>query len=398
MGLPEPISDNELPKVLEQTEASNVHMNQVEEELRYAKENLRTTIEELETSNEELQATNEELVASNEELQSTNEELHSVNEELYTVNAEHQRKICELAEVNQDLHHLLENTDVATIFLDSDLRIRKFTAHVRKIFDFLDQDIGRPISSFAHRMRLEGMLGHIQDVHSSGCPFESEVYTVDGACYLLKILPYRIEDRIEGVVVVMVDLAPLEDLRGRLRWLSAIVESTDDAIIGENLDGYITSWNVGAENLYGYKAEEAIGKHISFLVPEDRRDEIRDYLLQIQQGLTVRTLQTVRLHRDGREIQISLTVSAVRDAMNKVIGVSKIAHDVTERVNVENALRDQAKQRDMFLAMLSHELRNPLSAVLTASHLLSDENAPAEANPRAVAIIPTPSYHDRIAP
>ena len=185
----------------------------------------------------------------------------------------------------------------------------------------------------------------------------------------------------------MVDLAPLEDLRGRLRWMSAIVESTDDAIIGENLDGYITSWNQGAENLYGYKAEEAIGKHVTFLVPEARRDEVTDYLMQVQQGLTVRTLETVRLHRDGSEIQISLTVSAVRDAMNKVIGISKIAHDVTERVKVENALRDQAKQRDLFLAMLSHELRNPLSAVLTASHLLSEDRVPAVARPRAIATI-----------
>ena len=387
VGLPTPIQNAEFEKLPDQAEASNTHLMHVEEELRYTKENLQATIEELETSNEELQATNEELVASNEELQSTNEELHSVNEELYTVNAEHQCKISELAEVNQDMHHLLENTDVATIFLDSELKIRKFTSRVRKLFDFLDQDIGRPISSFAHRIRLDCMLDRIQQVHATGERFESEVQTLDGACYLLRILPYRTDDRVEGIVIVMVDLAPLEDLRGRLRWMSAIVESTDDAIIGEDLDGYVTSWNLGAENLYGYKAEEVIGKHASFLVPEGRRGEAREYLLKAQQGITVRTLETVRLHRDGREIQISLTVSAVRDAANKVIGISKIAHDVTERVKVESALRDQAKQRDMFLAMLSHELRNPLSAVLTASHLLTDQRAPTASNPRSIATI-----------
>ncbi len=267
------------------------------------------------------------------------------------------------------------------------MRIRKFTTHVRKIFDLLDQDIGRPISSFAHRIRLDGILARIEQVRATGEPFESEVHSLEGACYLLRILPYRMEERIEGVVVVMVDLAPLEDLRGRLRWMSAIVESTDDAIIGENLDGYITSWNQGAENLYGYTAQEAIGQHVSLLVPEERRDEISTYLMQVQQGLTVRTLETVRLHRDGSEIQISLTVSAVRDAMNKVIGVSKIAHDVTERVKVEKALRDQAKQRDFFLAMLSHELRNPLSAVLTASHLLSDQRTLPETKTNAIATI-----------
>ncbi len=387
VGSPTTVAGVEFEPAPDQNAVSDAHMLQVEEELRFARENLQATIEELETSNEELQATNEELVASNEELQSTNEELHSVNEELYSVNAEHQRKISELAEVNQDMHHLLENTDVATIFLDSELRIRKFTTRVRRIFDLLDQDIGRPISSFAHRIRLDGMLARIEEVRATGELFESEVHSIEGACYLLRILPYRMEDRIEGVVVVMVDLAPLEDLRGRLRWMSAIVESTDDAIIGENLEGYITSWNQGAENLYGYTAQEAIGQHVSFLVPEARRDEVRSYLMQVQQGLTVRTLETVRLHRDGSEIQISLTVSAVRDAMNRVIGVSKIAHDVTERVKVENALRDQAKQRDLFLAMLSHELRNPLSAVLTASRLLSDQRALTETKTNAIATI-----------
>ncbi len=368
-------------------EITSTQITQLEDELRYAKENLQATIEELETSNEELQATNEELVASNEELQSTNEELHSVNEELYSVNAEHQRKISELAEVNHDMHHLLENTDVATIFLDGDLKIRKFTSHVRKIFDLIDQDIGRPISSFAHRIQLDNMLDRIKEVRERGDYFESEVYTVDGVCYLLRILPHRVREEIDGIVIVMVDLSPLEDLRGRLRWMSSIVASTDDAIIGEDLQGYITSWNRGAVNLYGYSAEEAIGKHVSFLIPNYRQEEVAEYLAHIQRGESVRTLQTIRLHRDGRAIHVSLTISAVRDALGRVIGISKIARDVTERVEVESKLRDQAKQRDMFLAMLSHELRNPLSAVLTASHLLTDHRTEEDGRTNAIATI-----------
>jgi two-component system, chemotaxis family, CheB/CheR fusion protein len=387
VGQPTNIASEEFDSLPSDSEVSNTHMLQVEDELRYTKENLQATIEELETSNEELQATNEELVASNEELQSTNEELHSVNEELYTVNAEHQRKIAELAEVNQDMVHLLENTDLATLFLDSDLRIRKFTSRIRKIFDLLDQDVGRPISSFAHRIRLNGMLERIQEVRRSGDSFETEVHTTEEACYLLRILPYRIRGNIEGIVIVLVDLAPLEDLRGRLRWMSSIVESTSDAIIGEDLNGYITSWNDGAEHLYGYSAEEAIGKHVSILVPKSRMGEVSDYLDQIERGLNVRTIETARLHRDGHEIQISLTVSAVRNAMNQVIGVSKIAHDVTERVQVENALRDQAKQRDLFLAMLSHELRNPLNAVTTAGHFLADDRIATAERAKAVATI-----------
>lgn len=363
------------------------HVRQIEEELRFTKENLQATIEELETSNEELQATNEELVASNEELQSTNEELHSVNEELYSVNAEHQRKIGELAEVNQDLFHLLENTDVATIFIDNELRIRKFTSRVRKIFDLIDQDIGRPITSFSHRILCNNLLERIKAVQADGEIFESEVHTTDGACYLLRILPHRVMQAMDGIVIVLVDLTPLEDLRGRLRWMSAIVASTDDAIIGEDLNGVITSWNLGAERLYGYKAEEAIGRHVSFLIPSSRQSEAADYLAHIQRGESVRTLETIRMHRDGRQVHVSLTISAVRDALENVIGISKIARDVSDRVAVESKLRDQAKQRDMFLAMLSHELRNPLSAVLTASHLLTNPRAGESIQTRAVATI-----------
>jgi two-component system, chemotaxis family, CheB/CheR fusion protein len=387
VGVLTPTVDVKFEKMPDQTEVSSAHLLQVEEELRYTKENLQATIEELETSNEELQATNEELVASNEELQSTNEELHSVNEELYTVNAEHQRKIGELAEVNQDMHHLLENTDVATVFLDSELKIRKFTSRVRKIFDFLDQDVGRSLFSFAHRIRLDDFLERLQQVRETGKLFESEVYTVEGACYLLRILPYRAGSRIEGIVIVMVDLSPIEDLRGRLRWMSSIVESTNDAIIGEDLNGFITSWNLGAENLYGYNSDEAIGKHVSILVPKSQIEEVHEYLSKVKQGLTVRALQTIRLHQDGHEMHVSLTVSAVRDSMDNIIGLSKIAHDVTERVEIEHTLRNQAKQRDLFLAMLSHELRNPLSAVLSASNLLTDQRSASASRTRAVTTI-----------
>src|SRR5213076_775381 len=123
-------------------QASRDRMDSLESELGYMRETLQATIEELETSNEEMQATNEELVASNEELQSTNEELHSVNEELYTVNAEYQQKIMELKELNTDMAHLLESTDVGTVFLDRELRIRRFTSRIAGVFRFQPFDIG----------------------------------------------------------------------------------------------------------------------------------------------------------------------------------------------------------------------------------------------------------------
>ncbi|OAI51577.1 hypothetical protein AYO47_06980 [Planctomyces sp. SCGC AG-212-M04] len=164
----------------EQTNASTDQLEALESELRYARENLQATVEELETSNEELQATNEELVASNEELQSSNEELQSVNEELYTVNVEHQRKIHELTVLTDDMDNLLSSTRVHTIFLDRELRIRKFTPNVAQIFNFVAADIGRPFDNFSHRLRRDRLAEEVQGVLQSGQPFEVDVEDLSG--------------------------------------------------------------------------------------------------------------------------------------------------------------------------------------------------------------------------
>lgn len=364
-------------------DASRAQIVQLETDLRSSRENLQATIEELETSNEELQATNEELIASNEELQSTNEELHSLNEELHTVNAEHQRKIEELAEVNRDMHHLLENTDVATVFLDADLRIRRFTSRVRDIFELIDQDVGRPILNFSSKLRFTSLDEHLRGVLATGKVFECETTASDGRCYLMRLLPYRVRDEVHGVVMLWVDVSSMEALRGRLRWLSAIVDSTDDAIIGQNLEGTITSWNSGAERLYGYTTAEAIGQPVSILIPPKLQHEIDLYLAKLQNGERLHAVDTVRLHRSGRDMQVSLTVSPVFGADGQMIGISKIARDISQRVEMERTIRREIRQREQFLAMLSHELRNPLNATSSAASLLADPRSSDET--RAVA-------------
>jgi two-component system CheB/CheR fusion protein len=191
-------------------------LQSVEGELRITKENLQATIEEMETSNEELQATNEELIASNEELQSTNEELHSVNEELYTVNAEYQAKIAELTEMTADMNHLLEATEVHTIFLDRNLRIRKFTPRIAQTFNLLPQDVGRRLDAFAHNLNDQGLLDDLQKVETSGDAVEREVQDRSGHSYFLRILPYRVGGGIEGVVVTLVDISALKQAQREL--------------------------------------------------------------------------------------------------------------------------------------------------------------------------------------
>lgn len=190
---------------------SGEQISSLRRELEYTRESLQATVEELETSNEELQSTNEELIASNEELQSTNEELQSVNEELYTVNAEHQRKIAELTELTGDMDNLLRSTDIGTIYLDSDLNIRKYTPAVASAFHVLPQDIGRPIEHIANNLDHPDLVADAQRTLETGKPIEREVRTRGGIAYLMRIQPYNnAENNIEGVVLTCVDISALK--------------------------------------------------------------------------------------------------------------------------------------------------------------------------------------------
>jgi len=162
--------------------------------------------------------------------------------------------------------------------------------------------------------------------------------------------------------------------------LASIVESSDDAIVSKDLDGIITTWNRGAERLFGYSAAEAVGRSVTMLIPEDRKDEEPDILERVRRGERIDHYETIRRRKDGTLVDISLTVSPLFDARGRVIGASKIARDITERKRVqqqrEELLRvtERAREesdaanraKDDFLAMLGHELRNPLSAVRNA--------------------------------
>jgi PAS domain S-box-containing protein len=140
--------------------------------------------------------------------------------------------------------------------------------------------------------------------------------------------------------------------------LAAIVESSDDAIISKNLDGVITSWNKGAERLFGYTPEEAIGQSIMLIIPADRRDEEKGIIDRIRRGERVEHFETVRVRKDGNTVDIALTISPVRDAGDRVIGASKVARDITERKRAENALcQSEARFR-----ILSEKLESEVHA------------------------------------
>ncbi|MBF0236589.1 MAG: PAS domain-containing protein, partial [SAR324 cluster bacterium] len=208
----QPVTSEMLPEknTFDVSKESEQRILDLEHELQFTRENLQATVEELETSNEELQATNEELLASNEELQSTNEELQSVNEELYTVNAELQQKIIEMTQLNNDMDNLLKNRDVGMLFLGPDLKIRKFTQEINRIFQVIDSDIGRPITHLNHRLIKVNPLAWIQEVLDNDTSIEQEVINDQQHWYLLKINPYYEDGEPLGVVISAIDIQSLK--------------------------------------------------------------------------------------------------------------------------------------------------------------------------------------------
>lgn len=185
----------------------------LEKQLQITKENLNATVEELETSNEELQSSNEELVASNEELQSTNEELQSVNEELYTVNSEYQSKIDQLTRLNNDINNLLRNTEIAALYLDTKLSIRKITPFLTKITSIMDTDIGRPITHFTVMNSYPELVEDVRKVLENLQPIDKEVRDFDGKVYFAKLRPYRTEDNaVDGIIITFFDITKIKKL------------------------------------------------------------------------------------------------------------------------------------------------------------------------------------------
>jgi PAS domain S-box-containing protein len=164
-----------------------------------------------------------------------------------------------------------------------------------------------------------------------------------------------------GAVLVFRDVTERKRAEENLARLAAIVESSDDAIVSKSLDGTIRSWNAGAERLFGYTAEEAIGRPITLVIPPERHEEEPRILERLGRGERVDHFETVRLTKDGRRIDVSLTISPILDSDGRVIGASKVARDVTERKRAEDALREADRKKDEFIALLAHELRNPLA-------------------------------------
>ncbi|WP_424354999.1 chemotaxis protein CheB [Methanobacterium sp. MBAC-LM] len=255
----------EIEKLPETTPKKDKRIKELEEELRVTKERLHTTIEELETSNEELKSANEELQSMNEELQSTNEELEtskeelqSLNEELLTVNTELQNKVDQLSEVNDDMNNLLNSIEIPTIFVDKDIKIKRFTKETTKLINLIPSDVGRPLEDIASNVEYEGMINDIKEVMDRVIYREKEVSTKDGRCYLVRIIPYKtLENIIDGAVITFTDISEqkeVQKLAGQLEYVKNIVDTVREPLIVLDNELKVISAN---ESFYGkFKVEE----------------------------------------------------------------------------------------------------------------------------------------------
>jgi two-component system, chemotaxis family, CheB/CheR fusion protein len=256
---------------------------QLEEELHRTREHLQETLErseaateELKASNEELQAINEELRSATEELETSKEELQSVNEELVTVNYELKTKVEEASKINDDLNNLIASTDIATVFVDPGMHIKRFTPAATSLFNIIPSDIGRSLLDITHRLDYEHLADDAAATFETLLPIEREVRSNDDRYYIARILPYRTtDDRIGGAVLTFIDISKRHHAEERVRAgeqrIQLFAESTRDyAIITSDTEGAITSWNRGAERIFGYTENEALGRNLDIIwLPED---------------------------------------------------------------------------------------------------------------------------------
>lgn len=356
----------------------NNYILELEAELKETRTDLQMAIEGLETTNEELQSSNEELLSANEELQSSNEELQSLNEELHTLNTEHQLKIKELVELNDDLNNYFRSAEFGQIFLDSKKFIRKFNPAAVKMINLIETDIGRPINHISTNLRYASLVADIERVMETGKPFEKEVMLNNGKNMLMRILPYLKQDKQhDGVVITFIDIS---DLRERDNIIKAVFDSSPNAIIAltavrdeqnRMVDFKFQAANHTADKMIGLSNEMYIGRNVG---QELSAAFGEDYFAKFTEVLRTEKSTTYIHHHhvNGQDywlevIAVKMTdglVVTLTDITDKKQSEEKLRRNYGELMNVKENLRklnlsleDKVKERTVELSQSEERFR-----------------------------------------
>jgi len=363
-------------------QSENQMLSNLDRELQRTKLQLQDVIEqaevsseELKASNEEMQAINEELRSASEELETSKEELQSINEELLTVNHELKIKVEETDQVNDYLSNLISSTDIATVFVDRELRIKWFTPRATDIFNMLAVDAGRPLMDITHRLKYGELVEDTVKVFESLKGIEREIASTDGRWYIVRVLPYRSNvDQIGGIVLTFLDITSRKEAEQELRLseerIRLVTESTHDyAIIVLNDEGFITDWNQGARHTFGYSRAEAEGRHFRFIfTEEDNRAGVPEQELIGARSNGRSDDERWHVRKDGSRFYCSGEVTAL--ASKGFQGFVKIARDMSDHIKLQEeqqkslaASLNSIQQKDQFFAVMSHELKHPLNLI-----------------------------------
>lgn len=339
----------------------------LEDEVRLLRRELQASVEAFEASNEELKAANEEVTSINEELQSANEELEagkeelqSLNEELVSVNAQLQTKVHDLEALTNDLDNLLSSTDIAVVFLDPQLRVRRFTPAVSDLLQLIAADIGRPLADLAQKFTDEHLLGDAAQVLAKLAPRESEVHSHSGRWYLRRTLPYRTEDdRIAGVVITFIEITARKyaerAIAATQERLQTVVEQMPTAVLlVEHPSGELLLANRRAAQLLQQPFPlPQIGQDwlVSFSSVRGLRSDGRLYEPQhwplaraLASGETLLDEELEIVRPDGTHVTLAMGASPVRNRAGEVVAAVAAFWDITERKRAQAALRESEER------------------------------------------------------
>ncbi|MEM6514961.1 MAG: chemotaxis protein CheB [Bacteroidota bacterium] len=338
-------------------EFAGQRLEDLESELKETKTKLQNTVEQLENSNAELQSSNEELMASNEELQSTNEELQSVNEELYTVNSEMQEKNKELTNLSNDVSNLMDNTQIATLFLDTDLRIRKFTPALKKVFNLLEEDLGRPLSSFTSNfseVTRSTIIKDVKKVLKKFITIEKQLNDDNGNFYLERISPFITNDKtVQGVVITFDNINKLKEIEEELEIAETryknLFENLSNGLLhariivdkkGVPIDYEYIDVNPAYEQQIGLKNSELTGQRMSDVLPYINEDSS---IWMPNFGETALTGKEQNIEdyvsKTGNHYIIRLFSPAKNEFAASFVNISELKQKTIELVKSENELK-----------------------------------------------------------